>query len=143
MSDHLPSAESTPPTRELRIALVDPVNRVIASQDFASLALIQDIAQEGEITSHEYRATHIGQRLPNLGAPALSAMRHLGAIDGIPGYMVRPVTGAHINFRHFSLKKYEFDEVLDAIENNSLLTNPTDLEFITRALDSVKRSANR
>ena len=133
MIERLPSAESTPSSRDLRVAVIIPNERLIISPGHRSPQLFTDIETPDEPVSDERRAVNIGQRLPLFGLPPMSAIRHLGNIEDTPGYVVRPASGHTINFRLFTVKAHKFDTVLQRAEEDPDFINPTELEFFKRA----------
>jgi|GEM_PF-6149372 len=138
MSDHLPAAESTPPSRDLRVAVIIPNEHIVISSSLERPALFVDSSSEGESLSHEHRATRIHNRLPLFGLPPMSAVKHLGAIDGIPGYAVRPASGNTINTRLFTTRAFHLDDILALAERDPDFVDTTDLDFIKAAFLAVR-----
>ena len=136
MIENQPTAESRTSSRDLRIAVIIPNEGLIVSPGHQRPELFTDVETPDTPISDERRAVHIGQRLPLFGLPPMSAIRHLGTVDTVPGYLVRPASGHTVNYRLFTVKAHHYDHIIKTSEHEPDFIDPIDLEFIKRAFSS-------
>lgn len=138
MFEKAPTAaeQAAPKTHELRVAVFDLSQKALASANFAAPSLISDFQTLNDNglpgISSEARAIRIGAR-NHLGLPPVDVIGriHPGDTD-VTAYAV--ATRAPINFRHFTVRRFELQEAIELAHEEVNLGRETSMDHIDAKL---------
>lgn len=111
----------------VKVIAMDPSQRIIISPSFERLQLLSGTTEPRE--SPEAAARRIAGN-EELGLPPFKINKYLGTVEDVTGFACRAVFGRHINLRQFTVRGFDFDDIVDQLEENPGYFDPTDYEFL-------------
>lgn len=111
---------------EVRVAVLLPHENAMISPGLGDPMLFRHDNPENR------PAIAIAQRVVSertLALPPMSLLHHLESVDGVAGYSMRPATGHEINFRNFTVRRFDIDHLLESGE----ALDPTDFALLSMA----------